>query len=69
MMRASGAAVDDMMAAGGVASRGVEGEGKGRGCEFEDRLGWDGLADNWMAFISKLEILSPSINDDHWDVG
>jgi len=48
MMRASGAAVDDMITAGGVASRGVEGEGKGMGCGFEDRLGRDGPADNWM---------------------
>jgi len=52
MMRASGAAVDDMMAAGGVASKGVEGEGgKERGCGFEDRLGRDGPADNWMVLF------------------
>jgi len=45
-MCASGAAVDDMVAAGVVASKGVEGEGKGTGCGSEDRLSWDGLADN-----------------------
>jgi len=52
MMRVSGAAVDDMMVAGGVASRGVEGEGgKVRGCEYEDRLGWDGPADDRMVLF------------------
>ena len=51
MMRASGAAVDDMMVAG-VVSRGVEGEGgKVRGCEYEDRLGWDGPADDRMVLF------------------
>jgi len=37
MMRASGTAIDDMMA-GGAASEGVKGEGKGTGCGCEDRL-------------------------------
>jgi len=51
MRRASGAAVDDMMAAGEVGSKGVEGEGRGGGCGFEDRLSWDGPADNWTVLF------------------